>query len=169
MEETPTVDPSSSSVHRPSPPPPPLPDFAPQPLLPPPSPPPPPLAYTSNTRLYVDSKEAKNRQALALASAVAAEAAVVAAHAAAEVVRLTTPSTHETEESKEETAAIKIQNAYRCYKVYKQIINSYYYEGLSLILSVFIGETHSSCAARNGQTQKFASRKIRQKTNERDA
>ncbi|CAE6011818.1 unnamed protein product [Arabidopsis arenosa] len=116
VEETPTVDPSSSSVHRPSPPPPPLPDFAPQPLLPPPSPPPPPPAYTSNTRLYVDSKEAKNRQALALASAVAAEAAVVAAHAAAEVVRLTTPSTHQSEESKEETAAIKIQNAYRCYK-----------------------------------------------------
>ncbi|KAG7572397.1 IQ motif EF-hand binding site [Arabidopsis suecica] len=116
VEETPPVDPSPSSVHRPSPPPPPLPDLAPQPLLPPPSPPPPPPAYTSNTRLYVDSKEAKNRQALALASAVAAEAAVVAAHAAAEVVRLTTPSTDQIEESKEETAAIKIQNAYRCYK-----------------------------------------------------
>lgn len=116
LEETPPVDVSSSSIYRPSPPPPPLPDFAPQPLLPPPSPPPLPPASARNTG-YRESKEAKTRQALALASAVAAEAAVVAAHAAAEVVRLTTPSTHQIVESKEETAAIKIQNAYRCYKV----------------------------------------------------
>ncbi|XP_010419361.1 PREDICTED: protein IQ-DOMAIN 1-like [Camelina sativa] len=115
VEETPPVDPSSSSVYQPSSPPPPLPDFAPQPSLPPPSPPPPPPASASN-RGYGESKEAKTKQALALASAVAAEAAVVAAHAAAEVVRLTTPSTHQIVESKEETAAIKIQNAYRCYK-----------------------------------------------------
>lgn len=121
VEETQPIDLSSSSVCRPSPPPPPLPDFAPQPLLPPhspPPPPPPPLpppASASHTRYNV-SKDAKTRQALALASAVAAEAAVVAAHAAAEVVRLTS-STHSIEESKEEGAAIKIQNAYRCYKV----------------------------------------------------
>lgn len=126
MEETPPIDLSSSSVTRPSPPPPPLPDFAPQPLLPPhsppPPPPPPPPAAARHTR-YGDSKEAKTRQALALASAVAAEAAVVAAHAAAEVVRLTS-STHQIGESKEESAAIKIQNAYRGYKVYIQIIRS---------------------------------------------
>ncbi|EOA28917.1 hypothetical protein CARUB_v10025164mg [Capsella rubella] len=119
IEETPplTVDPSPSSVYQPSPPPPPLPDFAPQPSLPPPSPPPPPPAAASSSNTgYGESNEAKTRQALALASAVAAEAAVVAAHAAAEVVRLTTPSTHQIVVSKEETAAIKIQNAYRCYK-----------------------------------------------------
>lgn len=118
MEETPPIDPSSSSVYRPSPPPPPLPDFAPQPSLPPPSPPPPPPRSAPINTSYGDSKEAKTRQTLALASAVAAEAAVVAAHAAAEVVRLTTIPKHQIEESKEETAAIKIQNAYRCYEVY---------------------------------------------------
>ncbi|KAJ4896483.1 IQ-domain 4 [Raphanus sativus] len=131
-ERTSSIDPSSSSVTRPSPYPPPLPDFAPQALLPPPSPPPqallpppspppPPLhpfpVSASNEGGYGGSNEAKTRQALALASAVAAEAAVVAAHAAAEVVRLTnTTSTHQVRETKEEAAAIKIQNAYRCYK-----------------------------------------------------
>ncbi|KAG5386636.1 hypothetical protein IGI04_038106 [Brassica rapa subsp. trilocularis] len=122
-ERTSPIDPSSSSITRPSPYPPPLPDFAPQPLLPPPSPPPPPppllhpLPTSASNEEYGGSKEAKTRQALALASAVAAEAAVVAAHAAAEVVRLTnTTSTNQVRESKEEAAAIKIQNAYRCYK-----------------------------------------------------
>ncbi|KAF8055256.1 hypothetical protein N665_1300s0004 [Sinapis alba] len=119
-ERTSSIDhPSSSSITLPSPYPPPLPDFAPQPLLPPPSPPPPPPlpVSTSNEGGYGGSKEAKTRQALALASAVAAEAAVVAAHAAAEVVRLTsTTPTHQVKDSKEEAAAIKIQNAYRCYK-----------------------------------------------------
>ena len=117
-ERTSSIDPSSSSVTRPSPYPPPLPDFAPQPLLPPPSPPPPPpLPASASNEGYGGSSEAKTRQALALASAVAAEAAVVAAHAAAEVVRLTnTTPTHQVRESKEEAAAIKIQNAYRCYK-----------------------------------------------------
>ena len=117
-ERTSSIDPSSSSVTRPSPYPPPLPDFAPQPLLPPPSPPPPPpLPASASNEGYGGSSEAKTRQALALASAVAAEAAVVAAHAAAEVVRLTnTTSTHQVRESTEEAAAIKIQNAYRCYK-----------------------------------------------------
>ncbi|RID47830.1 hypothetical protein BRARA_I04395 [Brassica rapa] len=121
-ERTSPIDPSSSSITRPSPYPPPLPDFAPQPLLPPPSPPPPPpllhpLPASASNEEYGGSKEAKTRQALALASAVAAEAAVVAAHAAAEVVRLTnTTSTNQVRESKEEAAAIKIQNAYRCYK-----------------------------------------------------
>ncbi|CAN6979622.1 unnamed protein product [Brassica oleracea var. botrytis] len=136
LEETTPVDPSSSSITRQSPPP--LPDFVPQPLLPPPSPPPPPLFADlapqpllppssppppppfppyANNKGYDASKEAKTRQALTLASAVAAEAAVVAAHAAVEVTRLTlNTSTRQIVESKEEAAAIKIQNAYRCYK-----------------------------------------------------
>ncbi|KAF8102802.1 hypothetical protein N665_0194s0016 [Sinapis alba] len=119
LEETPSVDPSSSSITRPSPPP--LPDFVPQLLLPPPSPPPPPppppFPPYANNKGYDASKEAKTRQALALASAVAAEAAVVAAHAAVEVTRLmTNTSTRQIVESKEEAAVIKIQNAYRCYK-----------------------------------------------------
>ncbi|CAN7116291.1 unnamed protein product [Brassica rapa subsp. narinosa] len=137
LEETTPVDPSSSSITRPSLPP--LPDFVPQPLLPPPSPPPPPLFADlapqpllpppssppppppfppyANNKCYDASKEAKTRQALALASAVAAEAALVAAHAAVEVTRLTlNTSTRQIVESKEEAAAIKIQNAYRCYK-----------------------------------------------------
>ncbi|CAN8287886.1 unnamed protein product [Cochlearia groenlandica] len=122
-EDNQSIDPSTSSfvtISRPSPPP--LPDFAPQPSLPPPSPPPHrPLHNIKhkplNTR-YGDFTETKTRQALALASAVAAEAAVVAAHAAAEVVRLTnTTSTNEKIGiSKEDVAAIKIQNAYKCYK-----------------------------------------------------
>ncbi|KAL0711612.1 hypothetical protein Bca4012_018590 [Brassica carinata] len=138
LEETPSVDPSSSSITRlspptlpdfvpqplllpPSPPPPPplFADLAPRPLLPPSPPPPPPLPFPpyANNKGYDASKEAKTRQALALASAVAAEAAVVAAHAAVEVTRLTTnTSTRHVVESKEEAAAIKIQNAYRCYK-----------------------------------------------------
>ena len=138
LDETPPVDPSSSSISRPSPPP--LPDFVPQPLLPPPSPPPPPPLFADlapqpllppssppppppppfpayANKGYDASKKAKTRQALALASAVAAEAAVVAAHAAVEVARLTTnTSARQIVESKEEVAAIKIQNAYRCYK-----------------------------------------------------
>ena len=155
MEETTPVDPSSSSITRQSPPP--LPDFVPQPLLPPPSPPPPPLFADlapqpllppsspppppfppyANNKGYDASKEAKTRQALALASAVAAEAAVVAAHAAVEVTRLTlNTSTRQIVESKEEAAAIKIQNAYRCYKVYIQIIHSLkclsYYKGFTV-------------------------------------
>ncbi|CAN8284395.1 unnamed protein product [Cochlearia groenlandica] len=107
IEETP---PPSSSVSQPSPP---LPDFSPQPSLPPPS----PLLTSSSYKGYVgDSKEARNtRQALFLASVVAEEAAFVAANAAAEVMRLAT-STHQIVESKEDVAAIKIQSLYRCYK-----------------------------------------------------
>ncbi|KAJ0232469.1 IQ-domain 4 [Hirschfeldia incana] len=137
-ETTPPVNPLSSSITRPSPPL--LPDFVPQPLLLPPSPPPPPPLFAdlvpqpllppsppppppfrfppyANNKGYDASKEEKTRKALALASAVAAEAAVVAAQAAVEVTRLTTnTSTRHIVESKDEAAAIKIQNAYRCYK-----------------------------------------------------
>ncbi|KAJ4866834.1 IQ-domain 4 [Raphanus sativus] len=136
LEETPPVDPLSSSITRPSPPP--LPDFVPQPLLPPPSPsppalfadlapqpllppssppPPPPFPPYAKNKGYNASKEANTRQALALASAVATEATMVAAHATVEVASLTTNiSTRHIVESKEEASAIKIQNAYRCYK-----------------------------------------------------
>ncbi|KAG2331843.1 hypothetical protein Bca52824_003023 [Brassica carinata] len=108
LEETPSVDPSSSSITRLS-----------SAVVTTITPPPPPLPFPpyANNKGYDASKEAKTRQALALASAVAAEAAVVAAHAAVEVTRLTTnTSTRHVVESKEEAAAIKIQNAYRCYK-----------------------------------------------------
>ncbi|KAJ0816342.1 putative IQ motif, EF-hand binding protein [Helianthus annuus] len=66
---------------------------------------------------FVNLNEAENEQSkhaysVAYATAVAAEAAVAAAHAAAEVVRLTSTA-HSSSKSAEETAAIKIQAAYR--------------------------------------------------------
>ena len=63
------------------------------------------------------NEQSKHAYSVALATAMAAEAAVAAAQAAAEVVRLTSVPRYR-EKSKEETAAIKIQTAFRGYLVW---------------------------------------------------
>lgn len=59
-----------------------------------------------------ENEQSKHAYSVALATAVAAEAAVASAQAAAEVVRLTSTARY-SGKSSEETAAIKIQTAFR--------------------------------------------------------
>lgn len=70
--------------------------------------------------MELKNEEDKHAYSVALASAVAAEAAAVAAQAAAEVVRLTA-TTRVPGKSRDEIAAVKIQTAFRGYKVCKLI------------------------------------------------
>ncbi|KAK7391125.1 hypothetical protein VNO78_19511 [Psophocarpus tetragonolobus] len=88
--------------------------------LPPPPPPPPPAPFDSSTPLDAN----KHAIAVAAATAAVAEAALAAAHAAAEVVRLTsaastrpapTPARLANFRLPQETAAVKIQSAFRGY------------------------------------------------------
>ncbi|XP_076958755.1 protein IQ-DOMAIN 3-like isoform X1 [Bidens hawaiensis] len=72
-----------------------------------------PLSPPTDVKLIeAENEQRKHAYSVAYATAVAAEAAVAAAHAAAEVVRLTS-TTQLLGISLEETAAIKIQAAYR--------------------------------------------------------
>ncbi|XP_019151925.1 PREDICTED: protein IQ-DOMAIN 1-like [Ipomoea nil] len=77
-----------------------------------PPPPVPPVEEVKPTQ--VEKEQTKHAYSVAVATVAAAEAAVVAANAAAEVVRLTAPDRF-AGKSKEETAAIRIQTAFRGY------------------------------------------------------
>ncbi|CAH9127909.1 unnamed protein product [Cuscuta epithymum] len=79
-------------------------------LQPPPPPPPPQEVELSE----VENEQTKHALSVAAATVAAAEAAVAAAQAAAEVVRLSSPNQF-AGKSKDETAAIRIQTAFRGY------------------------------------------------------
>jgi hypothetical protein len=85
-------------------------------------PPDPANTQTTPSRLAGDLDPNKHAIAVAAATAAVAEAALAAAHAAAEVVRLTSagppraPSTPQRRWT-EESAAVKIQSAFRAYLV----------------------------------------------------
>lgn len=79
-----------------------------------------------------EEEESKHAYSVALTSAVALEAAAFAAQAAAEVIRLTTSASRHTGESRKEIAVVKIQNAYRRYKVHVIVFS---YLPLFIVLS----------------------------------